>query len=42
MRAQGALVATLYLGFVVIIGNFILLQLFLAILINNFAEASEN
>jgi hypothetical protein len=27
--------------FVVIVGNFILLQLFLAILIDNFSEASE-
>ena len=33
--------ATLFIGFVVIIGNFILLQLFLAILINNFSQASE-
>jgi len=30
-----------YIGFVVIIGNFILLQLFLAILIDNFSEASD-
>jgi voltage-dependent calcium channel L type alpha-1D len=30
-----------FIGFVVILGNFILLQLFLAILIDNFASASE-
>jgi len=31
-----------YIMFVVILGNFILLQLFLAILIDNFGEASED
>jgi hypothetical protein len=30
-----------YIGFVVVFGNFFLLQLFLAILIDNFGEASE-
>jgi len=30
-----------YIGFVVVFGNFFLLQLFLAILIDNFTEASE-
>jgi len=34
--------ALLYIGFVVVFGNFFLLQLFLAILIDNFGEASEN
>jgi len=34
-------VARLYIMFVVIVGNFILLQLFLAILIDNFSDASE-
>ena len=29
-----------YIGFVVVFGNFFLLQLFLAILIDNFSEAS--
>ena len=31
----------IYIGFVVVFGNFFLLQLFLAILIDNFSEASE-
>lgn len=34
--------AYVYIGFVVVFGNFFLLQLFLAILIDNFGEASEN
>ncbi len=41
MRGIGSWVPVLYFVSVVIIGNFILLKLFLAILIYNFSEASK-
>ena len=42
VRATNSKISAItYIGFVVIIGNFFILQLFLAILINNFTEASE-